>query len=199
VKARQLDGMAAHHLHEAIAGFLTQLLQLRCKPSRSLQIGTRPNDTEWRRERELDLWIALGRALIVNRSWGASELAEVYSRARKLALTLNRPRALLFALWGQVTDQFQAETLRLSGEVLLAIGDPAAAEASYAEAMAIAQRQSAKLWELRAVMGLARLWRDQGKRGDARDLLAPVYGWFTEGFATPVLQEAKALLGELAA
>ena len=93
---------------------------------------------------------------------------------------------------------FQAETFRLTGEVLLATGDTAAAEASYREAIAIAQRQSAKLWELRAATSLARLWRDQGKRGEARDLLAPVYGWFTEGFSTPVLQEAKALLGELA-
>jgi predicted ATPase len=94
---------------------------------------------------------------------------------------------------------FQAETLRLTGEVLLATGDPAAAEASYREAIAIAQRQSAKLWELRAAMSLARLWRDQNKRGEARALLAPVHGWFTEGFDTPVLQEARALLEELAA
>jgi class 3 adenylate cyclase/predicted ATPase len=92
---------------------------------------------------------------------------------------------------------FQAETLRLSGDVLLATGDAAAAEASYREAIAIAQRQSAKLWEMRSTMSLARLWRDQGKRSEARDLVAPVYGWFTEGFATPVLQEAKALLDEV--
>ena len=92
---------------------------------------------------------------------------------------------------------FQAETLRLTGDVLLATGDPAAAEADYHEAMAIAQHQHAKLWELCAAMSLARLWRDQGKRAEARDLLAPVYGWFTAGFATPVLQEAKALLEEL--
>jgi predicted ATPase len=92
----------------------------------------------------------------------------------------------------------QAETLRLTGNVLLAMGDRAAAEASYHEAIAIARRQSAKLWELRAATSLARLWRDQGKRAAARDLLAAVYGWFTEGLGTPVLQEAKALLAELA-
>ena len=92
---------------------------------------------------------------------------------------------------------FQAETLRLTGEVLLATDDPAAAEASYREAIAIAQRQSAKLWELRAAMSLARLWREQGKRADAHDLLAPVYGWFAEGSDTPALQEAQALLDEL--
>jgi predicted ATPase len=78
------------------------------------------------------------------------------------------------------------------------MGDRAGAEASYHEAMAIAQQQRAKLWEVCAAMSLARLWRDQGKRAEARDLLAPVYGWFTEGLATPVLQEAKALLHELA-
>ena len=72
-----------------------------------------------------------------------------------------------------------------------------AAEASLHQAIAVARRQSAKLWELRASTSLARLWRDQGKRTEARDLLAPIYGWFTEGFDTPVLQDAKALLDEL--
>ena len=94
---------------------------------------------------------------------------------------------------------FQAETLRLTGDVLLATGDVAAAEASYHEALALARQQSAKLWELRVATSLGQLWCDQGKRTEARDLLAPVYTWFTEGFGTPVLQEAKALLGELAA
>jgi tetratricopeptide (TPR) repeat protein len=94
---------------------------------------------------------------------------------------------------------YQAETFRLRGEVLGATGDRSGAEASYHEALAIARRQSAKLWELRAAISLARLWRDQGKRSEALDLLASVYGWFTEGFDTPVLQEAKALLEELAA
>jgi predicted ATPase len=94
---------------------------------------------------------------------------------------------------------FLAETLRLTGEVLLATADAAAAEASYREALALARQQSGKLWELRAAVSLARLWRDQGKRTEARDLLAPVYGWFTEGFDTPVMQEAKVLLEELAA
>jgi class 3 adenylate cyclase len=91
--------------------------------------------------------------------------------------------------------RFLAETFRLTGEVLLAMGDPATAEASYCEAIAIAQQQSAKLWELRAGKGMVRLWRDQGKRTEVHELLAPVYGWFTEGFGAPVLQEAKALLG----
>jgi tetratricopeptide (TPR) repeat protein len=92
---------------------------------------------------------------------------------------------------------FLAETLRLTGDALLATGDPTAADRSYQEALALARQQSAKLWELRTATSLARLWRDRGKRAEARDLLAPVYGWFTEGFGTPVLQEAKALLDEL--
>jgi predicted ATPase len=91
----------------------------------------------------------------------------------------------------------QAETVRLTGDVLLAMAEPAAAEASYHEAIAIARQQSAKLWELRAATSLARLWHDQGKRAEAREVLAPVSGWFTEGFGTPVLQEATALLDEL--
>ena len=91
-----------------------------------------------------------------------------------------------------------AELYRLRGNLLYATGDPSAAEECYHQALAVAKRQSAKLWELLGATSLARLWRDQGKRAEARDLLAPVYGWFTEGFDTPVLQEAKALLDELA-
>jgi predicted ATPase len=93
----------------------------------------------------------------------------------------------------------QAETLRLRGEALRAMGDSIGAEASYHEAIAIAQRQRAKFWELRAATSLARLWRHQGRQSEAHDLLSSVYGWFTAGFGTPVLQEARALLEDLAA
>jgi predicted ATPase len=72
-----------------------------------------------------------------------------------------------------------------------------AAEASLRRALEVAELQCAKGWELRAATSLARLWHDQGKRDEARDLLAPVYGWFTEGFDTRDLKEAKALLEEL--
>jgi len=78
------------------------------------------------------------------------------------------------------------------------MSDDAAAEQLYRQALAIAQNQSAKAFEVRAATNLVRLWRDQGKRTEARDLLAPIYSWFTEGFDTPVLQDAKALLDELA-
>ena len=72
-----------------------------------------------------------------------------------------------------------------------------AAVTAFQQAIKIAQDQSARSLELRAATSLARLWRDQGKRTEARDLLAPIYGWFTEGFDTPVLQDAKALLDQL--
>jgi predicted ATPase len=94
----------------------------------------------------------------------------------------------------------KAEVHRLAGEIALLSPEPDATKArSYFEnALAIARRQHAKSWELRAAMSLARLWRDQGKMQQARELLAAVYGWFTEGFDTRDLKEAKALLEELA-
>jgi predicted ATPase len=75
--------------------------------------------------------------------------------------------------------------------------DATKAQAYFERALTVARAQQAKSWELRAAMSMARLWRDQGKREEARELLAPVYGWFTEGFDTRDLKEAKALLGEL--
>ena len=90
-----------------------------------------------------------------------------------------------------------AELHRVRGELLRAGHDPAGAERSFCRAIDIAQQQSAKFWELRAAISLTRLWQEQGKR-DARDLLVPIYGWFTEGFDTPLLKEAKALLDTLA-
>ena len=91
----------------------------------------------------------------------------------------------------------EAELYRLRGELLNAIGEHAASEQNYHQALAVARRQSAKVWELRASTSLARLWRGQGKRTEASNLLAPLYGWFTEGFDTPDLTEAKALLDSL--
>ena len=92
---------------------------------------------------------------------------------------------------------FAAELNRHKGQLLLRQGHSEAAEELYRKALSIAEEQEAKLWELRAAVSLARLRRDQGRRAEARDLLAPVYGWFTEGFDTPDLKEAKALLDEL--
>ena len=94
----------------------------------------------------------------------------------------------------------EAEVNRVAGEIALKSPEPdtAKAEAYFERALAVARQQQAKSWELRAAMSLARLWRDQGKVQQARELLAPVYGWFTEGFDTRDLKEAKALLDELA-
>ena len=94
----------------------------------------------------------------------------------------------------------EAEVNRIGGEIALLSPEPdlAIAEAYFARALAVAREQQAKSWELRAAMSMARLWRDQGKPQQARrDLLAPVYGWFTEGFDTRDLKEAKDLLGVL--
>ena len=94
----------------------------------------------------------------------------------------------------------EAEVYRMAGEIALLSPEPDAAKAEgyFERALAVARQQQAKSWELRAAMSLARLWRDQGKVQQARELLAPVYGWFTEGFDTRDLKEAKALLDELA-
>ena len=93
----------------------------------------------------------------------------------------------------------EAEVHRIAGEVALKslAPDPEKAEAYFEHALAVARQQQTKSWELRAATSLVRLWRDQGKRNEARELLAPVYGWFTEGFDTLDLKEAKALLDEL--
>ena len=91
----------------------------------------------------------------------------------------------------------EAELNRHKGELLLLQGQPEAAEELYRKALSNAEEQEAKLWELRAAMSLARLRRDQGRYVEARDLVAAIYAWFTEGFGTPDLREAKALLDEL--
>jgi tetratricopeptide (TPR) repeat protein len=125
-------------------------------------------------------------------------IAEAYAQLGQLAEGLNCLAQAAQIV--EVTKQWshEADLHRLRGDLLNATGDLSAAEQSYHQALAVAQRQSAKLFELRAKTSLCRLWRDQGKRTEARDLLAPIYGWFTEGFDTPVLQDAKALLDELA-
>jgi predicted ATPase len=97
------------------------------------------------------------------------------------------------------TRWWEAEANRMAGDIALMSPKPdaAKAEAFFERALAVARQQQAKSWELRGAMSMARLWRDQGKPQQARELLAPVYGWFTEGFDTLDLKEAKALLDEL--
>lgn len=94
---------------------------------------------------------------------------------------------------------YEPELYRLKGELLLQqnSSNQAEAESCFSQAIRIAQSQQAKSWELRAATSFARLWQQQGKRQEAHDLLAPVYGWFTEGFDTADLKDAKALLDAL--
>lgn len=113
-----------------------------------------------------------------------------------------RRRSLIRRTTVQTTKEgwCEADILRIAGEIAVKSPEPdaAKAEAYFDRALAVARQQQAKSWELRASISLARLWRNQGKRDEARELLAPVYGWFTEGFDTLDLKEAKALLSELA-
>lgn len=91
----------------------------------------------------------------------------------------------------------EAELYRSKGELLAHSSDAAHAKSCLQRSLVAARRQHAKLWELRAACSLGRLWHDQGKRDEARDLVGPIYGWFTEGFDTPDLKDAKALLDAL--
>jgi tetratricopeptide (TPR) repeat protein len=124
-------------------------------------------------------------------------LAEVYGKATQPEEGLSRLSEAIELLETTRERWAEAELHRLRGTLLQSKRQPAGAEESYRRALAVARRQSAKFWELRATLDLARLWYDQGKYTEAGDLLAPVYNWFTEGFDTSVLQDAKALLDRL--
>jgi predicted ATPase len=126
-------------------------------------------------------------------------LAEAAGHAGQVAEGLRRLGEALIAFETSGRGDLRAEAYRLQGELLLrqATADAAPAETCFQQALAIARRQQAKSWELRAATSLACLWQHQGKRAEARELLAPIYGWFTEGFDTADLQEAQALLEEL--
>jgi predicted ATPase len=124
-------------------------------------------------------------------------LAEAQAEAGRLGealATLSEALALV-----EETDErhWEAELHRLRGELLLMNDEGVEAEASLHQALEVARRQNAKSWELRAAMSLSRLWERQGRREHARQLLAEIYGWFTEGFDTADLREAKALLDQL--
>jgi predicted ATPase len=126
-------------------------------------------------------------------------LAETYAGCGQAEAGLRALGGALEAVERTGERWWEAEIHRLKGELLLArsAGNPTEAEAGFRQAIDVALRQSAKSLELRAATSLARLWHDQGRRAAARGVLAPVYGWFTEGFDTPDLKEAKALLSEL--
>jgi class 3 adenylate cyclase/predicted ATPase len=124
-------------------------------------------------------------------------LAEVYGLEAQPEEGLDRLAEAAKLLETTQERWAEAEMHRLRGTLLRSMHDHAAAEYSYRQALAVAHGQSAKFWELRASLDLTRLWRDQGRCMEARELLTDVYAWFTEGFDTPVLKEAKALLHEL--
>ena len=135
-----------------------------------------------------ELWMPHHIALLAAASEIAGQFGEAVSQLDEALQIVERTRERWFA----------AELNRHKGQLLLHQGHTDAAEELYRKALSIAEEQKAKLWELRAAMSLARLRCDQGRHAEARALLAPVYGWFTEGFATPDLKEAKALLDQLA-
>jgi predicted ATPase len=127
-------------------------------------------------------------------------LAEAAGHAGQVAEGLRLLAEALRAFEASERGDGLVEAYRLQGNLLLQQGIPdvAQAEVCYQHALAIARRQQAKSWELRTALSLSRLWQRQGKRAEAHALLAPIYGWFTEGFDTADLQEAKVLLDELA-
>jgi len=129
--------------------------------------------------------------------WVLVNLAQAYAMVGQPADGLNclAEAARIIETTGERSTE--ANLHRVRGDLLNATGDPSAAERSYHQAIAVAKLQSAKLFELRASISLARLWFKQDRHGEARDLLAPIYGWFTEGFDAFGLKEAKALLDEL--
>jgi predicted ATPase len=130
-----------------------------------------------------------------------SLLAEACGRAGQVEEGLGALHEALEAMPTTEERLYEAEVYRLRGELLLqqSAVQQGKAEESFHQALAVARRQQAKSWELRAALSLSRLWQQQGKCAEARALLAPIYGWFTEGFDTADLQEARTLLEELGA
>jgi class 3 adenylate cyclase/predicted ATPase len=128
------------------------------------------------------------------------QLAEVQAKVQKFEDARRSIAEAVTAIEKSKEAWCEPEVNRVAGEIALLSPERevAKARASFERALAVARQQQAKSWELRAAMSMARLWRDHGKRREAHELLAPVYGWFTEGFETLDLKEAKALLDELA-
>jgi predicted ATPase len=128
-----------------------------------------------------------------------SSLASAYAELRRLDEAWQCVSEATSAIGETGEGLYEAEVNRVAGEIALRQRDELKARAYFERALAIARSQQSKSWELRAAMSMARPWRDQGKRDEACELLTPVYGWFTEGFDTLDLKEAKALLDELVA
>jgi len=131
------------------------------------------------------------------RLYGLAQLADALTRKGEHSAALGAAREGLEAEERTGHRQWEAELRRLEGIALFGLNRLEEAQKALEEALRVARRQQAKAYELRAATSLARLWGEQGRRAEARDLLAPVYGWFTEGFDTADLKEAKALLDSL--
>ena len=142
-------------------------------------------------------WRATGAGVVS--PWWLALLAEACGKVGQLDEGLRALEEALTAVQHNEEHNYEAEVYRLKGELLLqqSAAQQGEAEEHFQQALTVARRQQAKSWELRAAMSLSHLWQRQGKRAEARQLLAPIYGWFTEGFDTADLREAKALLAEL--
>jgi predicted ATPase len=168
----QAEGTCYRSWQQILVGEVQEgIAQLRDGLAAMQAMGTVPHRTSFLAA------LAEGHAKAVQPGRGLSALAEAFS---------------LVAQTGE--RYYLAELHRLKGELLLMQGYEA--EASFHKAIEVARQQQAKSWELRATMGLCRLWQKQGKREEARQMLAEIYGWFTEGFDTPDLKEAKVLLDQ---
>jgi predicted ATPase len=124
-------------------------------------------------------------------------LAEAYAQSGQPGEGLKTLEAAFDSIEQTDEHHWEVEVHRIQGELLLMQGDESQAENSFQKAIEIARRQSAKSWELRATMSLARLWHKRGRTADARQELEEIYNWFTEGFDTPDLKDAKSLLEKL--
>ena len=131
------------------------------------------------------------------RPFALARLAEALSRQDEYGAALVTARDGLKSLEETGHRRLEADFHRLEGLALVGLNRLEEGQIAFQEALRVARRQQAKSYELRAATSLAQLWGEQGRRTQAHDLLAPVYGWFTEGFDTADVKEAKAVLGEL--
>ena len=163
--------------------------------SRSGASAARPRERGYRADSPGNGWLARSRSALGHRRTGRRLWPQAQEREGAIADALETIEQALQANPDELV--YRPETLRLRGELRLKQGQTELAEADFREAIALAQKMGAKAWELRATMSLARLLAKQGRRDEARTMLAEIYGWFTEGFDTADLKDAKALLDEL--
>jgi predicted ATPase/tRNA A37 threonylcarbamoyladenosine biosynthesis protein TsaE len=179
-------------------GFPLRLAQ--AMPLRGWALAARGYGEEGRAQIEQGLAAYQAAGVTASRPYYLALLAEASAQVGQTTVGLEALAEALAMLAKSTARWWEAELYRLRGELLRqrSVAQPGEAEACFQQSLAVARRQQAKSLELRATMSLSRLWQHQGKRRVAHDLLAPIYGWFTEGFDTADLREAKALLEVLA-